>query len=367
MTFRAIHTLDARGNILLALLERGFDVRDAAMRRFIWQTADELSRLLSSKGVEYARLKSALVPQPNKQEIALFFDSCLAESGAYGLHVHRRLIPLLDRRSSHSTCLGDLVGGPGQQAWILGLLDIHLEPSGNPLALRTSNQVYCVYINNVTGRFRETLHQTLRSYPPYLGYADMTLTSHLKTYLSMTLIPGYLQHKGVIIQGHPDEVPAEKDENERGYPFEDAGFVCRSVPTAYYCLLLSYKIECRVLPGNEDDAVFSLNVMADSPDDPSTFEVEIDNAKFDYLQSEKSGTLGRLGVRGAPKASLEALIQGKLQSNYIYNMAFSEDFGVAKFNMMLELEPIDGGDPVRTVAALEYRQEERRLRLITMY
>ena len=54
---------------------------------------------------------------------------------------------------------------------------------------------------------------------------------------------------------------------------------------AYYCLLLSYKIECRVLPGNEDDAVFSLNVMADSPDDPSTFEVEIDNAKFDYLQS----------------------------------------------------------------------------------
>ena len=83
--------------------------------------------------------RSALVPQPNKQEIALFFDSCLAESGAYGLHVHRHLIPLLDRRSSHSTCLGDLVGGPGQQAWILGLLDIHLEPSGNPLALRTSN------------------------------------------------------------------------------------------------------------------------------------------------------------------------------------------------------------------------------------
>ena len=123
MTFRAIHTLDARGNILLALLERGFDVRDATMRRFIWQTADELSRLLSSKGVEYARLKSALVPQANKQEIAL---------------------------------------GPRQQGWILGLLNIHLEPSGNPLALRTSNQVYCVYINNVTGRFRETLHQTLR-------------------------------------------------------------------------------------------------------------------------------------------------------------------------------------------------------------
>ena len=84
MTFRAIHTLDARGNILLALLERGFDVRDAAMRRFIWQTADELSRLLSSQGVEYARLKSALVPQPNKQEIACSLIRALPNRGLTG-------------------------------------------------------------------------------------------------------------------------------------------------------------------------------------------------------------------------------------------------------------------------------------------
>ena len=114
------------------------------MRRFIWQTADELSRLLSSKGVEYARLKSALVPQANKQEIALFFDSCLADRGLTGSTFTDASFLSSDRRSSHSTCLGDLLGGPRQQGWILGLLNIHLEPSGNPLALRTSNQVYCV-------------------------------------------------------------------------------------------------------------------------------------------------------------------------------------------------------------------------------
>jgi len=37
MTFRTIHTIEARGNILLAVVKEHFQVSDANMRRFIWQ------------------------------------------------------------------------------------------------------------------------------------------------------------------------------------------------------------------------------------------------------------------------------------------------------------------------------------------
>ena len=38
-----------------------------------------------------------------------------------------------------------------------------------------------------------------------------------------------------------------------------------------------------------------------------------------------------------------------------------------KLNIVLELEPIDGGEPVRTLAAFELIGPERRIRLITLF
>jgi hypothetical protein len=70
----------------------------------------------------------------------------------------------------------------------------------------------------------------------------------------------------------------------------------------------------------------------------------------------------RLGVLGSPKSTVEDLIKAKLGSNYVYNRAFSDEFNVGKFNMLPELEPIDGSDPVRCLAAFE-----DKVRLITMF
>ena len=93
MTFRTIHTLEARGNILLEVVKGRFHVGDSAMHRLIWRTADELTRMLEQKGVRYSELKLALVPQIAKSEIALFFDRASIESGSYGWQVHARILP----------------------------------------------------------------------------------------------------------------------------------------------------------------------------------------------------------------------------------------------------------------------------------
>jgi hypothetical protein len=70
-------------------------------------------------------------------------------------------------------------------------------------------------------------------------------------------------------------------------------------------------------------------------------------------------------VLGSPRARFEEVIQAKLTSNYIYSLAYSDECAVAKFNIVLELAPLDGGEPMRILAAFELIPETRRIRLIT--
>ena len=137
MTFRTIHTLEARGNILLEVVKARSGAGDSVMRRLIWRTAEELTQMLSQRGVRYSELKSALVPQITKTEVALFFDRASIESAAYGWQVHARILPLLNPASSHSILHGDLSGEAAPEDWIRTALQIHLEPS-SPWARRAS-------------------------------------------------------------------------------------------------------------------------------------------------------------------------------------------------------------------------------------
>jgi len=367
MTFRTIHTLEARGNILLEIVKDRSGASDSAMRRLIWRAAEELTQMLTQRGVNYAELKSALVPQIEKAEIALLFDRASIDSAAYGWQVHACVVPLLSPTGTHSVLHGDLGTEAASDDWVQTALQIHLQRSGNPFQLIASNQIFCVYLNNVSAHLRRTLHDNLKGYRPYIGYADTTYGSQFKAYLSQTLVPAYLKHGLIILQRHPDDEPPPLGENILGYRFENADLICRSVGDSYYGVFLSYKIERPVLPGDETDTHFSANVISDAPADPASYELEIGEAKFDYLKDAKTGTLRRLGVLGSPKAGLEQLINAKLRSNYIYSLAYSDEFAVAKFNVVLELGPLDGGEPVRTLAAFELLPATRRIRLITLF
>ncbi len=364
--FLTIHTLEARGNVLLEVLRDWYHVGDSAMRRLIWREATALTSLLERRGVRYSQLRPALVPQVTKRELALFFDRASIESGAYGWHVHANLIPLLTPDSSHSVLHGDLTAEAMDPEWIRAALEIHLKPSGNPFSLVDANQIYCVYLNNVSKHLLQTLHDRLKGYGPYIGYADTTYASQFKEYLSHTLVPAYVKWGRTVLQADPDADAPSSNENLLGYPFEASGLTCRTVPDLYYGVFLSYKIERPVLAGDEADTSISTNVLADTVDLGSC-TVEIDKEKFEHLKAAHGGSLRRLGVLGAPKATLERLIQAKMASNYIYSLSYSEELGVAKFNIVLELGPLDGGEPVRTLASLELIAAARRIRLITFF
>jgi hypothetical protein len=362
-----VHTIESRGNILLELVQDHFGLDDEQLHREIVAAVEYTTEALRVRGVKYADLRTALTPQPDRHEIALLFDTTKIDEGWYGLPIQQRLLPLLAPKSSHSILLGDLLGSNEQQPWIRSQFATHLQPSGNTFQFKPGTQFYCVYINNCSADMVRTLHNGFRAYTPYVGYADVTYSSMFKTYLSTCLVNGYIKHRSIIIQQHEDDLPDETNQNTLGYPFEEAGFKCRSIQGMYFGLLLSYKIERPVLAGFERDQVHALNAVSSQPKDIANCAVEIDERKLEYLNKAKTGTLKRLGVLGQPKAMLEDLIRAKVRSNYLYNLHLRSDYSVATFNILLELQAIDTGDPVRVVASFAYEQERNAIRLVTLF
>lgn len=362
-----VHTIEARGNVLLEVMKGYFGLNDEQLRREIVAAVEHTAAVLLRRGVKYLDLRAVLTPQTDRYEIALLFDTLRIDEAWYGLPVQQHLLPLLTPTGAHSILLGDLLGSNEQQPWIRSQLITHLQPSGSPFQFRHSTQFYCVYINNCSADMVRILNEGFRSFTPYIGYADVTYSSMFKTYLSLGLANGYIKHRGTIIQPHEDDLPDDANQNTLGYPFEDAGLQCRSIPDMYFGLLLSYKIERPVFAGFETDQVHVLNAVSSSPQDIANCAIEIDERKLEYLNTAKAGTLKRLGVLGQPKATLEDLIRAKLRSNYLYNLRFRSDCSVATFNILLELKAIDTGLPVRVVTTFAYEQERNAIRLVTLY
>ena len=135
----------------------------------------------------------------------------------------------------------------------------------------------------------------------------------------------------------------------------------------YFDIFLGYKIERPVFEGFEADTEFSLNAISNQILSIQGFDIEIEDAKFEYLKSAKNGKLEKAGLEAFSKNELSKLIRSKVSDSYIYNLSHLPDHNVSKFNVMLEIPRSDGGYPTRIVAALEYKPLERLLRVITMH
>lgn len=363
---KPIHTLNARGNVMLEVTRDYFKLNAAHMQREIQGMRQMLEQALAMKGIAYANLRSALVPDRKRREIALVFDTMSIESSWYGCDVFERIIPLLDKDSNHSILVGDYLDRPGQ---IEKLFDAFVESVQlrRSVDFRHPTQFYIVYLNNLTETMVARFDEGLSDYEAYVGYADTTYASRFKIYISTMLVNLGIKHGSVFIQGHEPDREDFEDVNMCGYPFEEAGFTCRSVNGDIAGVLLSYKIERAVFPGFETDTEFALNAISLLPLPLDDFDVEVAEAKLAYIKKKKEGSVERAGLEAIGAAQLEKLIKDKISASYIYNLVFLKEHNVAKFNMMLELASPRGVEPTRLLAALEYKPEEKKLRLLTLF
>lgn len=81
---KPIHTVNARGNIFLEVLREQFNLSPDIMLREIQGMRNHVEKSLATKGICYNDLKTALVPDRKRKEIALVFDSSKVRSGWYG-------------------------------------------------------------------------------------------------------------------------------------------------------------------------------------------------------------------------------------------------------------------------------------------
>lgn len=169
-----------------------------------------------------------------------------------------------------------------------------------------------------------------------------------------------------IIQGHEDDRDDADNVNLSGLPFEDFGYECISVGSDLAGVLLSYKIERPVIDGFETDVDLSINAVNANVSRLDEFEVQVADAKLDYIKKAKSGSMRHAGLGDVTTEELQRIVKGKLRSNYIYNMSYLAEHKVTKFSIIIEVVDA-GGEPFRLMAALEYLPNDKVLRMLTFY
>ena len=364
---KSIHTLNARGNILLEVTRDQFNLQPDRMLTEIQALRQMVERALALKGLKYESLKTALVPDRKRSEIALVFDTVKIESNSYGYKVFENLIPLFDKTSNHSVLVTDYSDrGAGQDTMQAAMAEaVKLRRDVN---WKHSSQFYIVYINNLTQTMIERIDGGLTTWDAYVGYADTTYASRFKLLISTMAVNLCVKVGKVILQGYEDDVPNEEDSNMCGYPFEANGYTCRSIQSILEGTLLSYKIERPVIKGFEVDTEMSLNAVSSMPLSLDDFTVEVDEAKLGYLITAKSGSLTKAGLQAIDSRKLAQLIKERIALNYIYNMSFDSVHNTTKFNIILEIPPVaHSSKPTRLLASLEYQPACKNLRLITFY
>jgi hypothetical protein len=208
----------------------------------------------------------------------------------------------------------------------------------------------------------------LSQYGGYVGWINCYAPSFLKKYFSLILCNSFLKAGRIIIQGHEDDVRNGEDVNVVGYPFEEYGYTCKSLQSMYDDLFLHYKIERAVYPGWESDTLFSLNSISSTVVPLDECEVEVEEAKLQYLHEWKEGSMKRSGLLSLSREELQAKIRERLADNYIFNMTYMAEHETMRFNTILNFIMREGAEKlVKLTVALEYKPSENRVRLITMF
>jgi hypothetical protein len=106
-----IHTLNSRSHVMLEILRDHLGLVGTRMKAQIQAMHRDLVDILASKGVDYSALRSALVPLTDRNEAPVSSSISQATgSNFYGPDVFDRLLPLLDKRTTQSIRVGDLLG-----------------------------------------------------------------------------------------------------------------------------------------------------------------------------------------------------------------------------------------------------------------
>lgn len=144
-----IWTVEARGNIMLDVMQRDLNLKYPQMGREIRAAHTATVNILADKGVDYSRLRGALTPRRDRHEIAFVFDSSESDGYDYGSAVHERLLALLPAKDFSCALLsGDLLIRDQDLGFLL--LESGLRLHRPVRAFGHTSELFAIYVNNLT-------------------------------------------------------------------------------------------------------------------------------------------------------------------------------------------------------------------------
>lgn len=358
-----IHTLEARDNSLLdalmSVLGASDEQRGPAVQALVHSELNELSRALEGVGVDYRNLRTALVPQVHeKAELALLFDTRVMDSW-YGHQAASRVVPLLGRRGNHSILAGDLLHGT--PASIKAAVS---EVGGwlREFELVMANQLYCIYLSNLSSGDFVRIVKSLSEFRPLVGYFNGTTSSVARDIVSSSLVHCYVKVGPVFIGGHEPDLGMVGSSNLHGWPIEGSQYKLVSVSDDYFGLFLGYKILRRMPELAFQDPFFSFAALTGVWTDPRLLEIDVADERLTFLNGRKVGSMSRAGLDALGAGALAQQIRERLGQSYIFSMK-PDVHGAATFATMLEFPTSAGATNMRAV--LKYESE--RLELVTLF
>lgn len=229
----SIHTVEARDNAMLDVTFENPQGRGEEIRREIAMALDTAIKQLSDRGVEYAKLRTALTPQVDKRELALLFDSTVM-NGWYGGEAAEAVLPHMDRKSNHSILAGDIIFK--DLDFLLSALNAEGE-FWRETSIPVSQQWYVVYITNLSDGGFNRLVDGVRSSRGAIGYVDCTYAGVTKTILSTCIGTRYVKVGSIFVNSHPFDADEDANENAAGWPFADHGYSYCSIADLLRSLL----------------------------------------------------------------------------------------------------------------------------------
>lgn len=367
-----IHSLNARGHLLLAAIRQHYSWTDERTFKEIQRLHQDFLQILANKGISYDDLRTALTPQTNKHEAAFLFDEhrCNPER-IPGIDAAGAVFKLLPAQTTHSILGGELIGDDKDE--FARRLLAERAVIAKDLNFKHPTFCFAVYVNNLSDRALTAIHEGLTAHAGYLGYVPCTYASLTKTFVTMYLTNFGIRHKGIMILGHEDDRPNTDNHNLHLHDYTALGLKIRSVQAMYFGIFLSYKPDQLLLKESDDDLEIAVRAMSKETEQFSDFTVFIEDPKYQYLTSAKDGKLALAGLSHLPKADLEEAIRSKMRSSYLYSLDWrdvpatdsSPGYTGSFFNIMLEF-PRESGDPERVTVALEYMPATKVLRVVTM-
>ncbi|WP_296602227.1 hypothetical protein [Nocardioides sp.] len=355
----SVHTLEARDNAMLDVAFQNPAESPETIRREIASALATATSQLKDRRVPYAELRTALTPQVDKRELALMFDSAVMD-GWYGGQAAEAVLPHLNRKGNHSILSGDIIWKDLDT--LFAALDKEAVIWGRP-KIYMSNQIYVVYVTNLSDSAFNALVAGVKGAPGAMGYVDCTYAGVIKTILSTCIGTRYVKYGGRFINSHPFDSEPDANENGPFWPLEDFGYDFVSIEDIYFDLLLCYKIEAIVPAFAFNDGHFSLAAAAGIWKDPRSIPMFVEEAKLEYLAKEKGGSLAKVGLTDLPTEELAKKLQEKLASSYIYNLVWNSDKDFSNFATMIEFN--NNGRRTRLRAVLKY--EDEQLGLVSLF